>query len=72
MIVRGLIVALLCASSAHAQDRVQLIGLNDFHGQLAAGKQIKGRAVGGASVLAAYVQREAAKQPAPGGRPRSS
>jgi 5'-nucleotidase len=61
--IRQLIIALLIASSARAQEHIQLIGLNDFHGQLGAGKQINGRPVGGASALAAYVQREAAAAP---------
>jgi 5'-nucleotidase len=67
MILRALIFALLCASSARAQQpapqRIQLIGLNDFHGQLSAGKRIQDRPAGGASALAAYVRREAAKLP---------
>ncbi|HEX5661381.1 MAG TPA: bifunctional metallophosphatase/5'-nucleotidase [Polyangiales bacterium] len=61
--IRGLIIALSLASSAQAQEHIQLIGLNDFHGQLVAGRRIDGRPVGGASALAAYVQREASRAP---------
>lgn len=68
MLARALLLALLVAPPllalpVAAQDRIQLIGLNDFHGQLGPGKQIEGRPVGGASALAAYVQREAARMP---------
>jgi 5'-nucleotidase len=61
--MRWLVIAWLFASSASAQEHIQLIGLNDFHGQLPAGKRINARPVGGASALAAYVQREAARAP---------
>jgi 5'-nucleotidase len=46
---------------AHEQVRVQVLGLNDFHGQLTPGKQLQGRSVGGAAVLAAYL-RDAAQR----------
>lgn len=35
---------------------VQLLGINDFHGQLSAGRRVSNRPVGGAAVLAAYLQ----------------
>ncbi len=35
---------------------VQLLGINDFHGQLSAGRRVANRPVGGAAVLAAYLQ----------------
>jgi 5'-nucleotidase len=63
MIARALLLALLFASTARAQQRIQLIGLNDFHGQLVAGKQLEGHPAGGASALAAYIQREVAAAP---------
>lgn len=34
---------------------VQLLGINDFHGQLSAGRRVANRPVGGAAVLAAYL-----------------
>ena len=48
------------AGSAAAQPdktvRVKLLGINDFHGQLSAGKFVGNRPVGGAAVLAAYLE----------------
>lgn len=38
--------------------RVQLLGFNDFHGQLSTGRVVGGRPVGGAAVLAAYLREE--------------
>ncbi|MBX3328409.1 MAG: bifunctional metallophosphatase/5'-nucleotidase [Nitrospira sp.] len=35
---------------------VQLLGINDFHGQLSGGRRVANRPVGGAAVLAAYLQ----------------
>jgi 5'-nucleotidase len=44
--------------------RVQLLGLNDFHGQLAAPlTKIEGRVVGGAAVLASYLRAASAQFP---------
>lgn len=40
---------------------VQLLGFNDFHGQLSAGKLVSNRPVGGAAVLAAYLEHEQAE-----------
>lgn len=34
---------------------VQLLGINDFHGQLSGGRRVANRPVGGAAVLAAYL-----------------
>lgn len=39
---------------------VQVLGINDFHGQLSEGRRVANRPVGGAAVLAAYL--EAARQ----------
>jgi len=36
--------------------RVQILGFNDFHGGLVAGRTLRGRPVGGAAVLAAYLR----------------
>jgi len=36
--------------------RVKLLGINDFHGQIEAGKMVSGRPVGGAAVLASYLK----------------
>ncbi len=44
---------------------VQLLGINDFHGQLGAGRIVGNRPVGGAAVLAAYLR--AAQQDARAG-----
>jgi 5'-nucleotidase len=38
--------------------RVQLLSFNDFHGQISAGRKVAGRPVGGAAVLAAYLEAE--------------
>ena len=38
--------------------QVQLLGINDFHGQLSEGRRVAGRPVGGAAVLAAYLESE--------------
>ncbi len=35
---------------------VQLLGINDFHGQLSAGRRVANRPVGGAAVLASYLR----------------
>ncbi len=45
----------------HREDKdsllhVQLLGINDFHGQLSGGRLVAGRPVGGAAVLAAYLE----------------
>lgn len=37
---------------------VKLLGFNDFHGQLSAGRLVGGRPVGGAAVLGAYLKAE--------------
>jgi 5'-nucleotidase len=53
---------LIVSQPALAQERaappvqVQVLALNDFHGQLTGGKQLQGRPVGGAAVLAAYLR----------------
>lgn len=36
--------------------RVQILGINDFHGQISAGRRVANRPVGGAAVLAAYLK----------------
>ncbi len=52
------------ASTARAEDpetvEIKLLGLNDFHGQLEAGRSFQGRPVGSAPVLAAYLRAAAA------------
>lgn len=61
-ILAACVLALVVSASARAQQggqrllRVQVLGLNDFHGQLGPGKQLRGRPVGGAAVLAAYLR----------------
>jgi 5'-nucleotidase len=40
--------------------RVQILGINDFHGHLSPGLEVKGRPAGGAPVLAAYLRDEEA------------
>ena len=54
-------------SPAYRRDRkpvpVKLLGLNDFHGQITATRKVAGRPVGGAAVLASYL--EAAEALAP-------
>jgi len=39
---------------------VQILGFNDFHGQLSAGRRVANRPVGGAAVLASYLKSEQA------------
>lgn len=43
-----------------ANVRVQLLGFNDFHGQLSADRRVSNRPVGGAAVLASYLAAEQA------------
>ncbi len=43
--------------------RIKLLGINDFHGQLSAGRLVAGRRVGSAPVLAAYLRAAAANAP---------
>ena len=52
-------IAKLAAQATPAADEpahVQLLGLNDFHGQLGPAKKLFDRPVGGAAVLAAYLR----------------
>lgn len=44
------------ASNPRAWVRFQVLGINDFHGQLGAGRTVGGRPVGSAAVLAAYLK----------------
>lgn len=37
--------------------KVKILGINDFHGQISTGKLVSARPVGGAGVLAAYLQK---------------
>jgi 5'-nucleotidase len=37
--------------------RIKLLGINDFHGQLATGRLVANRPVGGAAILATYLKR---------------
>jgi 5'-nucleotidase len=43
-----------------ANVKVQILGFNDFHGQLSAGRLVAGRPVGSAAVLASYLAAEQA------------
>ena len=51
---------LLVTAPVHASPKapahVQILGFNDFHGQLNAGKELLGRPAGSAPVLAAYLR----------------
>lgn len=44
-------------SSHHKSESItiKILGVNDFHGQISAGRSVKNRPVGGAAVLAAYL-----------------
>jgi 5'-nucleotidase len=44
---------------------VQILAINDFHGQIIAGKKVNGRPVGSAPVLAAYLKKEQQQFPGP-------
>jgi 5'-nucleotidase len=44
------------ASADNPTVRVKILGINDFHGQLSAGRLLGGRPVGGAAVLASYLE----------------
>ena len=44
------------AANPHAWVRFQILGFNDFHGQLTAGRRVANRPVGSAPVLAAYLE----------------
>lgn len=37
--------------------QIRILGINDFHGYLSAGQRVEGRPVGGAAVLASYLNR---------------
>lgn len=54
-------VAAQAAPSSQELAHVQLLGLNDFHGQLEQAKKLDERPVGGAAVLAAYLRDAAAR-----------
>lgn len=43
------------ATGAHDSLHVKLLAINDFHGQLSAGRRVSNRPVGSAGVLAAYL-----------------
>ena len=45
----------------HPTAKVQILGFNDFHGQITEGKRVANRPVGGAVVLAAYLRDEQAR-----------
>lgn len=45
----------VAAVSRDARIPVQILAINDFHGQLSAGRLVAGRPVGGAAVLASYL-----------------
>ena len=51
-----------CAHQAHYQYPemvpVQILAINDFHGHISADQKVKGRPVGSAPVLAAYLKKE--------------
>src|SRR5262245_59824964 len=48
------------SSSGDPLVRIKLLGINDFHGQLSAGRLVAGRPVGSAAVLASYLKAAAA------------
>ena len=54
----------LAADEAASPVLVQILAINDFHGQLDEGRMISGRPVGSAPVLAAYLQERIAENPA--------
>jgi 5'-nucleotidase len=43
-------------ASSRKPVRIKVLGFNDFHGQIDAGRRLGGRPVGGAAVLAAYLK----------------
>ena len=45
------------------QVHIKLLGINDFHGQLTAGRLVAGKAVGSAAILATYLKRAASEAP---------
>jgi 5'-nucleotidase len=53
----------LRAREAPESVEIQLLGLNDFHGQLEPGRRFQGRPVGGAAVLAAHLRAASAAFP---------
>jgi 5'-nucleotidase len=55
-------VCALAPARAEPRDvvRVQILGINDFHGRLSPGLKVEGRPTGGAAVLAAYLRDEQA------------
>src|SRR3712207_3414752 len=54
-------------ASAHEPQNqtidVQILAVNDFHGQVTIGRTVSGQPVGGAAYLASYIERERAENP---------
>src|SRR4029078_7641428 len=49
--------ALIFSQSVLAESAIiKILGINDFHGQITTGRVVKGEPVGGAAVLAAYLE----------------
>lgn len=60
----ALVLPALAAQEAAARPvPVQILAINDFHGQLGAGKKVSGKPVGSAPVLAAYLKEREAHLP---------
>jgi 2',3'-cyclic-nucleotide 2'-phosphodiesterase/3'-nucleotidase len=49
-------VTVRCPAAAAGPVSVKILSINDFHGQISAGKTVGGRAVGSAGVLATYLR----------------
>jgi 2',3'-cyclic-nucleotide 2'-phosphodiesterase/3'-nucleotidase len=49
-------VTVTCAPAASGPVAVKVLAINDFHGQIGAGKLVGGKAVGSAGVLASYLR----------------
>ncbi|MDM5187732.1 bifunctional metallophosphatase/5'-nucleotidase [Bacillus sp. DX4.1] len=58
-----MVISVLFSPSPSTEVQVQIIGLNDFHGQLNTTSKLHGKAVGRADYVAAYIQLYREKQP---------
>lgn len=59
----SLVTPVLAAEEPEGVALVQILAINDFHGQLDEGRRVSGRPVGSAPVLAAYLKAREAENP---------
>ena len=52
-----------CSYNNEKKTELQILAINDFHGQISAGQKVAGRPVGSAPVLASYLREASAENP---------